>query len=130
MYQGLFESFLGLLAIYASFFVKNDKSHGASFLKRYHKQVLIIGGIAMIYFGMKTFIKDGRVRQSIKVNIEQKSDQPTSPRSTEAGGVPEKTNPGEQPDVYSDKPPASTRIGASSWSVNGHRYVGCSYRFH
>jgi len=55
--QGVFEISIGVLGITTSFFVKNDKSKESNFIKKYHRQVLLITGIAMLYFGISVLTK-------------------------------------------------------------------------
>jgi hypothetical protein len=57
MYNGFLEIFIGILAIILSFFRKNNKGEGAGFIRKYNKQILIIGGLLMLAFGTMKFIK-------------------------------------------------------------------------
>ena len=73
MYGGIFDIFVGLLMIVGSFLVKSKKSEEASFIRRYNKQFLIVCGVAMVSFGTKIFIKEGRIQQSKKASIKQQA---------------------------------------------------------
>ena len=55
--QGLFEISIGVLGIVTSFFVKNNKSEGSNFMKKYHRQILLLCGTAMLIFGISALVK-------------------------------------------------------------------------
>ena len=57
MYDGYFKIFIGISSVILSFFMKNNKDEYASFIRKYNKHVLIIGGLLLILFGTIDLVK-------------------------------------------------------------------------